>query len=38
MKEKNKKKLILILLAILIPVVGLIGAIIYLKFFNKKDK
>lgn len=38
MKEKNKKKLILILLAILIPVVGLIGVIIYLKFFNKKNK
>ena len=38
MADKNKKKILLILLAILIPVVGLIGVIIYLKFFNKKNK
>ena len=38
MNEKNKKKLNLILLANVIRVVGLIGVIIYLKFFNKKDK
>lgn len=35
MKEKNKKKLILFALAVLIPIIGLIGVIVYLKLFNR---
>ena len=37
MNDKNKKKLIIIALAILIPVLGLVVALLYLKFFHKKD-
>lgn len=37
MKKRNKQKIILIALAILIPVIGLIGVLIYLKLFHKKD-
>lgn len=38
MSSRNKQKLIVILLAILIPIVGIVLALLNFKFFHKKDK